>query len=171
MNEAAPMNWHGAFSKMHYYGEKQLSKRVYTMQEYMFKNKRICMHILICALINFGRKLKGLVTEAAFQEGNWEGGGRLLFHCITFCNFWILYVLWIRLNFWLRINELKAIPQRENTKRKKKKQKQNVTSDCVVVRGAPCSLYFSIFNPVSLMSMFWFKMGKRIIFKKLWQSH
>lgn len=120
MNEAAPVNWRGAFSKTHYYGEKQLSKRVYTMQEYTFKNKRMCMHILICALINFGRKLKGLVTEAAFQEGNWEGGGRLLFHCITFCNFWILYVLWIRLNFWLRINDLKAISQRENTKRKKK---------------------------------------------------
>lgn len=32
------------------------------------------MHILICALINFGRKLKGLVTKAAFQEGNWDGG-------------------------------------------------------------------------------------------------
>lgn len=55
-------------------GESKLLKRVYTMRECVFKNKRICMHILICALINFGRKLKGLVTKAAFQEGNWDGG-------------------------------------------------------------------------------------------------
>ena len=59
----------------------------------------------------------------------------------------------------------------EGNYQKEKKQKQNITSDCVVVQAVPCSLYFSIFNPVSLMSMYWFKMGKRIIFKKDWQSH
>lgn len=31
------------------------------------------MHILIYALINFGKERKGLVTKAAFQEGSCKG--------------------------------------------------------------------------------------------------
>lgn len=53
--------------------KSKLLERVHTMRESVYKNKRICMHILICALIHFGSKHEGLVTKAAFQEGNWEG--------------------------------------------------------------------------------------------------
>lgn len=31
------------------------------------------MHMLFYTLINSGRKHKGLVSEIAFQEGNWAG--------------------------------------------------------------------------------------------------
>lgn len=70
MNEAAPMNWCGAFCKIYYYVEEQAIEEGVYHAKMCFKNKILCMHILIYTLINFGRKHKGLVTEAAFQEVN-----------------------------------------------------------------------------------------------------
>lgn len=83
MNEAQLPQTHVEHSPRHRtLWESKLLERVPATRESVDKNKRICMHILICASIHFGNKREGLVTKAAFQEGNggWGVGDLFSLH-------------------------------------------------------------------------------------------
>lgn len=162
------MRRHGVFPRIYCYMEEQAIERgIY--------HARMCVKIKEYACIYFC--VTWLTLEWNARPGNQgclPGWGLMLLSCIILCKVGILHVLCIRVNFWLGINELKAI-----SRGKIPNWEVGTEAKCyqwLLLYWMPWLFflqYFSIFNPTSLMSTYWFKMGQRIFFfkkKRHWQS-